>query len=233
MLGLAPWAAAVLAGCATHERAQPAAGEGAGDVPGVHYDDRDGDGLCDVTEEIAGTDPDDPDTDDDTLPDVLEVAYDFGPTDPNRPAEDQVGYLEAEPGSTLDFGLRTTVDGDGQGHTGLFRAQASLYDRETTAETFFRGSVAVSADPSDNVRGVEADASRFGSVLGSTRLAFSLRFEVPSDYEADDCARAYPFRYELKADDGESRAERQYLLVVAPAGSDRADQAWCELRGCY
>lgn len=211
------------------------AGAGGGDVAGLAgREDRDGDGLCDVSEEVAGTDRDAPNTDRDRLPDLFEVAYDFNAANPDIPAADQVGYLDARPGASLDFTVRATVDGDGQGHTGQFRAQTPIYGGTVGADTFFTGSVAVSADPTDNVRGLEADASRFGSVLGSTRLSFRLRFQVPTDIELDeDCARAYPFRYELKGDDGESRARRQYLLVVAPDGASGPEGPWCPLPACY
>ena len=55
-------------------------------------------------------------------------------------------------------------------------------------------------------------------MLGKTRLAFNLRFEFGAREDLE-CGRAYPFRYAIKSDDGETRSERFYLLVVGASGT--------------
>ena len=180
--------------------------------------DSDSDGLCDATEQGLGTDPEAIDTDNDQLPDLIEIASSFGPVDPADPAEDQVAFLEGTRGKHLDFMVRSTVDGDGQSLAGWFTAAGSFYRDEVSAADFFVGSTAVSADPTDAARSINQDSARFAAVLGKTRLAFNLRFEF-GDREDLSCGRAYPFRYAIKSDDGETRTERFYLLVVGPSGA--------------
>lgn len=184
--------------------------------------DADDDGLCDIFESDFGADPTRADTDGDGLPDLVEVANTFDPTGPDSPAVDQVGFLQARRGATLEMSVRTTVDGDGQGLTGFFEPVSStLWPQPGSVRDYFVSAVAVSADPTDNVRRIDYDSERFDLVEGPTRLGFSLLFEYPHELGVD-CARAYPFRYRIKDDAGENVAQRVYLLIVAPeaAGSD-------------
>jgi hypothetical protein len=192
--------------------------------------DQDHDGVCDATEQQVGTDPKSADTDGDGFPDLIELGNGFHPTDPSSPAPDQVAYLEARSGATLDFSLRATVDGDGQGVSGLFQTISSIYGDATTAEDFFTGAEAVSADPVDGVRNIDASSARFDSVLGRTRLVFSLHFEYMG--ASKTCARAYPFRYGMKSDDGQTSGERLYLLVLAPQGQMGHDIKYCLPTDC-
>lgn len=189
-----------------------------GDVPALP--DGDGDGLCDFTEEEFGTDASAVDSDGDRLPDLTELINGFDATDPESPLGDQLGYLEARRDSSMAFPVRATVDGDGQGVSGYFQPLAAVYADGLSAADFFAGAAAVSAHPVDGVRGINESSAHFAEVLGKTRLAFSLRFEYPfGELGTLDCARSYPFRYAIKSDDGETRAERLYLLIVVPEGS--------------
>ncbi len=204
-------------GCAGSDAA--AAGTSQTDTGGMGdagVSDSDHDGLCDVTEEQLGTDPHAADTDGDGLPDLIEVGNNFDPTDPQSPQSGRVAYLQAEPSAVVDFQVRFTVNGDGQGVSGGFETITSIYGDGVTAGDFFTGAQAVSADPTDGVRSIDGAAARFASVLGRARLGFSLRFEYPGDGPQRTCARAYPFRYSVKADDGTTLAQQQLLLALTP-----------------
>jgi Bacterial TSP3 repeat len=179
--------------------------------------DSDGDGLCDATEEELGTNPQSNDTDGDRVPDLIELASDFDPVDPADPALDQIAYLEGARGASLDFEVRTTVDGDGQSLSGWFSPAGSFYTDGLTAADFFDGSTAISADPVDAARSINQEAASFAAVLGRTRLAFDLRFDFGARPDLK-CGRVYPFRYAIKSDDGDTRSERFYLLIVGPSG---------------
>jgi hypothetical protein len=193
--------------------------------------DADGDGLCDLTEDEFGTDPAAIDSDRDGLPDLTELVNGFDATDPESPVADQLGYLEARLEGGMDFPIRATVDGDGQGISGSFRALAAVYADGLSAADFFAGATAVAAHPVDGVRSINAGSAHFASVLGKTRLAFNVRFEYPFELlGALDCARSYPFRYAIKTDDGDTRHERLYLLIVVPEGS--ASEEHCLPRSC-
>jgi hypothetical protein len=187
----------------------------------VLHHDGDGDGLCDFTEDELGTNPDAVDSDADGLPDLIELLASFDATDPVEPAADQLGHLEARRDAGLDFPVRATVDGDGQGISGYFQSVTAIYADGSSAADFFKGAVAVSALPVDGVRSINEGSAYFAAVLGKTRLLFSLRFEYPFDLLGElECARVYPFRYAIKTDDGDTRAERVHLLAVTPPGDE-------------
>jgi hypothetical protein len=213
--------ASLLALCACTDDARPVER----DAPLPAHDDRlpdaDRDGLCDFTERELGTDPEVVDTDGDGLPDFVEWFHGFDPVDPKDPSPDQVAVLEAKRGAAVDVPVRVTFTGDGQGVSGSFSALPASYGDGLSAADFFSATVAVSANPTDGVRSIDETSARFGSVHGDTRLAFSLRFEYPWDHLGGEltCARTYPFRYVLKTDDGRTRAQRAFLLVIAPEGS--------------
>jgi hypothetical protein len=197
--------------------------------------DADDDGLCDSREEELGTDARTKDSDADGLPDMPEIVNGFDPTDPSTPTVDQLGYLQARLSATVDFPVRATVDGNGESISGSFVGLPALDPDGLTAADFFRSAVAVSADPIDSVRSINGELARFGSVLGKTRLAFSLRFEYAGEaqlHEGLSCARAYPFRYAIKTDDGRVRAERLFLLVLVPEGADTAEIDYCRPPYC-
>jgi len=194
--------------------------------------DSDQDGLCDATEADLGTNPHAIDTDGDGLPDVIELVSGHEPVVPEDPSPDQLAYLVGERGAALDFEARFTVDGDGQALTGRFGALGTLYRDGDTAERYFVGAAALEASPVDAARSIERDSARFDAVLGHTRLSFQLHFQL-GDQPPRDCARAYPFRYSIKSEDGQTRAERSYLLVIGPSGAAtlQAD-AFCLPTGC-
>jgi hypothetical protein len=193
--------------------------------------DSDHDGLCDSTEEQLGSDPHQLDSDSDGLPDVVEVVSGFDPTDASSPGIDQVGYLAMQAGSTLDFDVRATFDGVGQGASGSFIALNALIPQDWHADQFLENSTAVSAVPPDNVRDIDADQQHFGSVLGNTRLTFSLHFAYGNDPPLA-CSAGLPFGYQIKSDSGGFTGARGYLLVVSPDGSKPEPAKFCRPTAC-
>lgn len=194
--------------------------------------DADGDGLCDSTEADLGTDPDEVDSDGDGIPDIIELVAGLEPVMPTDPAPDQLAYLPGARGAAVDFETRFTVEGDGQGMSGWFGALGTLYRDGDSADLYHVGSTALQAAPIDAARSIEAGRARFEAVLGKTRLSFLLQFEF-GDRTDRSCARAYPFRYAIKSDDGQTRAERTYLLVIGGAGATQAEAAgFCLPSGC-
>jgi hypothetical protein len=209
------------------EAATPMKGEPPDDVAadgGPRSGDSDDDGLCDGTELEIGTDPDAADSDGDRLPDLIEVVSSFSPVEAEDPANDQVAFMQGIRGGNLDFGVRSTVNGDGQSLAGWFSAAGSFYRDGLTAADYFVGATAVAADPVDAARSINEESARFAAVLGRTRLSFNLRFEHGQRPDLE-CGRAYPFRYAIKSDDGETRSERFFLLVVGAAGAVELDPA--------
>lgn len=192
--------------------------------------DADADGLCDVTEQNLGSDPEMADTDGDGFPDVIE--YYFGSIlDTSGPLPADLVFLTASPGARVDREIRVTVDGEGEGHSGAFDALPSPYP-DASAADFYAGALAVSAQPPDHVRGIEADAQRFGTVQGSTRLSFNLSFQYNGDIEPQpDCSAGYPFVYRVKAEGLGQAAQVYMLLVVAPPGLP-ADAGYCIPSSC-
>ena len=187
------------------------------DAGSATLDDTDSDGLCDVSEAALGTRPDALDTDGDQLPDLIELVSGYDPVLPDSPLAEQVAYLASGRGAELAFEVRFTVEGDGQGLTGAFSSSGTLYRDGDSAADYFKGARAVSADPVDAARGIEAASARFEAVLGKSRLSFTLQFAL-GDPAPRKCSRAYPFRYAIKADDGTTWTDRDYLLVVGPEG---------------
>jgi hypothetical protein len=179
-------------------------------------DDRDHDGVCNGTEIALASNPERADTDGDGFPDFTEVMANYVPTNPVVPNPDQVTYLSGSSESTVDFEVRMTVDGAGLGYTGEFRPDASPDPRGISAKDFFLGAEAVGGQPTDNVRGVDAEGERFNSVLGKTRVSFRLHFALGRN-KAASCAIGYPFEYRLKDDNGRYSAARSFMLVVTPA----------------
>jgi hypothetical protein len=200
---------------------------------GASVIDQDGDGLCDTTELDFGTDPEQRDSDADGVPDLIELGNGFDATDATQPSAEQIAYLGARAGATLDFPVRVTIEGTGESVAGRFTDMGSFYSDESSAQDYFGGSVAVAADPVDAVRRVDAEGASFRSVLGRTRLEFNVRF-VYSAGDALSCARAYPFGYNLESDSGEILSDELFLLVVTPdeerggSGTDYCLPAECQ-----
>jgi hypothetical protein len=194
--------------------------------------DADEDGLCDATELRLGTDPHARDTDGDGLPDLIELVAGHEPSVPEDPPQDAVAYLKGERGAESRHEARFTVEGDGAALSGWFAAAAALYRDGDRADAYFVGSSALEAAPIDAARSIARESARFEGVLGRTRLSFELRFAYRGDADRD-CARAYPFRYAIKSDSGDTRAERNYLLVIGAAGATQVGaEAFCLPTGC-
>lgn len=209
------------AGC---QRARVIEGEPDAGAPANPDSDRDQDRLCDDTEATIGTDPDAFDTDADGWPDVVEAIANTDPQDPSSPRADEVVYLQ--PGGVVDFSLAATVIGNGDGASGEFRAHNAFDARGRRASDYFQGTSALSADPPDNVRGIDIDAGRFQTVSGRTRLRFRLQFAGTRD-ENLKCAAALPFEFLVKGDVGGYLDSHSYLLVVTPAPPKLDAQAFC------
>ena len=193
--------------------------------------DVDADGLCDASESEVGSDKHAADTDGDTLTDLVEVAYAFDVLDATDPPAERLVFLQGRAGASIDFAVRATVTGMGDEQTGTFEADPTPYDDQATAEEFFLGATAVSAEPRENVRGIDSASERFVSVLGETRLGFSLRFQHPGG-DIASCIRAYPFRYAIKSSRGELGHLERYLLVVIPPAASLESGPWCGLDPC-
>jgi hypothetical protein len=192
--------------------------------------DSDHDGLCDVTEEQLGTDVDRVDTDSDGIPDFVEIIAGYDSSDATSPSIDQIGRLMGQAGQTLDYEVRATFNGVGQGASGLFSALSSLNPRGLRADHYFISGHALSAEPPDNVRGIEPGAEHFGSVLGNTRLVFSLHFAYGGD-PPPTCTAALPFEYSLKSDSGFYVGSRTYLLIVSSDVRPKAED-FCRPVAC-
>ncbi len=205
-----------------------------GDVdaePLSSYVDTDDDGLCDVSERVAGTFADSPDSDGDSFPDVIEVTYGLNALDPNVPGNEQVIYLVEASDAFATLIARVQVDGVGEQYTGLFESFDTFPTQTTTAADLLVGVRAIAADPPDNVHGIEENAARFASVQGLTELTFSLRF-VYDAQSTLDCKRGYPFSFSAKRPDKSQVGTERYLLVSIPVDSDSDEVAWCIPEPC-
>lgn len=194
--------------------------------------DEDGDGLCDVTEEQSATRLDAIDSDDDGIPDLPEVVFGYDAVNPDEPLDYELAFLPAVPGATTTFSVRSTVVGDGEPHGGSFEGLASLDAAGATAGDFFAQGMAVSADPPENVRGIEADGERFASVLGETRLSFELEFRYGLS-EPVPCSQAFPFRYLVKSEVGRVIDIQAFLLIVGPAEAGGDPESYCLPSTCF
>jgi hypothetical protein len=213
-------------------------GGGGGGFAGDHgggpgsREDADQDGVCDGTEESIGSSSDTADSDGDGLPDLIELIYGFTLTDPLSPSSDRLVRLEARGNAQVQFPVRFTVEGESSDFIGFFEDSASPYDDGSSAGRYLESSVAIAAEPPEAARVVDGARQRFLAVLGTARLELEVRFTVPSDEDAEGCARVYPFRYGIR-EDGEGLVEdRLYLLVVAPAGGD-APEDFCQPLNCF
>lgn len=193
--------------------------------------DRDHDGVCNGTELALKSNPDNPDTDGDGLPDFTEVMANYNATNPLIPGPEQVVYLAGDSQAPIDFEVRMTVDGTGLGYTGEFRPDESPDPRGIGAREFYVGAEALGGQPSDNVRGVQAESERFESVLGKTRISFRLQFAVGMTKVAG-CTIGYPFEYRLKDDNGRYGSSRGYILIVTPPLNATGEHMFCVPASC-
>ena len=85
-------------------------------------DDFDGDGLCNETEALEGTDPYSADTDGDGFPDAAEVQLGFSPVRNASPTRDVVYILREGEAGAVQVPLERTVYGVGEDFVGAFEA---------------------------------------------------------------------------------------------------------------
>lgn len=220
-------AATLLAGC-PHTTPPPPPNDGGpiGDAVIIDRTDTDGDGLCDSTEESWGTDPTLPDTDGDGLTDRAERDFGYAPLRPDSPGRAELVFLEEDVSSTAQLGVDRVVRGQGETYTGAFEALPVVDPLGLRASDFLVSSVAVGAIPMDNVFEVRPTEERFVGVFDRTDLVFEVSFRFGAE-EPRGCARAYPFRYQIKRDDGALVYLARYLLVVVPAGERLDTATWC------
>lgn len=193
--------------------------------------DEDGDGLCDDTEARLGSSSDTADSDDDGLPDVIELLYGFALTDPLSPAQDRLVRLEARPGAEARLPIRFTVEGESSDFIGFFEDSAAPYDDASSAGMYLDSSVAIGAEPPEAARVVDGPRQRFLAVLGTARLELEVRFLAPETEDEEGCARAYPFRYGIREDGRGAVSDRLCLLIVAPQGGDGPED-FCKPTDC-
>ncbi|MET0391193.1 MAG: hypothetical protein ABW321_34795 [Polyangiales bacterium] len=206
----------------------PWAGPEGGVVDDLH--DAEPDGLCDATERELGTDAAQADTDHDGWPDGVEVIAGMDPRDPTEPSVDRVVYLQPAAGE-LTFDLALMVEGHGEAASGELVSGQSLDARSRRAGDYFRGSVAVGALPPENVRDIKPEASRFGMILGRTRLSYRLRFAATSD-EPLDCAASLPFEFVVKDEQDRYLAREHYTLIVTADRSALTAALFCRPAAC-
>jgi len=204
---------------------------GSGSGGGPSAGDEDGDGLCDDTEARLGSSSDTADSDDDGLPDVIELLYGFTLTDPLSPAQDRLVRLEARPGAEARLPIRFTVEGDSSDFIGFFEDSAAPYDDASSAGMYLDSSVAIGAEPPEAARVVDGPRQRFLAVLGTARLELEVRFLAPETEDEEGCARAYPFRYGIREDGRGAVSDRLCLLIVAPQGGDGPED-FCKPTDC-
>lgn len=221
----------LVGGCSDSSPPPPPDADGDGDVrlmdgpSDAPFADTDGDGLCDGTEDTRGTDPTSPDTDGDGYTDYREVIYAYDPTLPEEPGTDVVHILRENPESSVQVTVTETVRGGGQDFTGAFEAE-TVRGTDIDAGDYHVDSVALSANPPDNVAVIEEDAETFRGVVGTTQLVFEVRFEF-GDNLARLCAHAYPFRYNIKRSDGRLVGSPRFLLLVLPPDERLETTSWC------
>ncbi len=190
--------------------------------------DSDSDWLCDDTERQIGSDPNLLDSDDDRVPDGIELQYGFNPLDDADPGLSRIVFLEAQPGSQSALDLHVLVDGAGEAFSGELSAWPALDSVWATAEHYFAGAIATSADPPDHVFGFPDNGDRIGSIVGETRVGFRVRFAF-NDNATATCAQAVTFSYALKRQDGARFGDQTYVLITTP---DAETIAWCPARSC-
>lgn len=192
--------------------------------------DTDGDGLCDETELSWGTDPTLPDTDGDGLTDRAERDFGFSPLEPGSPERDELVFLTETEAAATQLGIERLVRGEGQTFTAAFESLPVVDPIDIEAFDFLESSQAVGAVPMENVFEVRPEAGQIVGVFGRTQLVYEVRFAFGTNIPRS-CARAYPFRYQIKRDDGVLVYLSRFLLVILPRG-ERLDTAdWCVPEG--
>ncbi|MGE0784807.1 MAG: hypothetical protein AB7S26_03890 [Sandaracinaceae bacterium] len=200
----------------------PDAGDGAGDD--------DGDGLCNATERSMGTDPENTDSDSDGLDDRVEVELGYRPLQPDSPQRDVLVFMQETEIASQQLTIPLIVNGGGHTYTGAFEALSVFDTLDLTAMDLLEEASAVGAMPMENVFEVMVPEQRFVDVQGRTQLFWELRFAF-GDNLPRSCIRAYPFRYQVKRDDGYFVLYDRYLLVILPEGQRLDTAEWCRPPG--
>ena len=193
---------------------------------GAGRGDTDGDGLCDATEAMAGTDPARGDTDGDGLTDLYEQRYGSDPRDSTNPDPvDRVQLREAPTGVALTE-VPVVVDAQGGVIAALWQDRGfGVDDRLASAWASFE-LTAVAADPAGVVG--QLSGPRFLAVLGRARLTWQLTTRARGGAADGDggvvrlgCRRAYELVVVVTEDGGEAlRARRLTLDVLGAQGGD-------------
>lgn len=194
--------------------------------------DSDGDGLCDQTERLRGTDPFLADTDADGLPDRVELDFGYDPRRPSSPDRDALIFLAETEAASRQLPITHVVRGDGEDYSGAFEALAVSDRLDLDALDHYEDSLAVGAVPLENVVQVVPEEERFYGVFGETQLIFEVRLAFGGNIPRF-CARAYPFRYVIKRSDGRLVYLGRFVLIVLPPGQRLDTAEWCTpVGGC-
>ena len=180
----------------------------------ARFVDTDDDGLCDVTEGEIGTDSWHGDSDADGLPDGQEAIAGADPQNSGDPATDHVLYLAPTAGE-LTYDVFATIDGRGSPANGFVVSRSSLDPDSRRAGDYYVGTSAEAAEPPESARNIQAEASRFGSVVGRAQLHFLVSFATKNLVAPTACAAALPFDFVVRDDQGEQLSRETYILVVA------------------
>lgn len=229
---MATLAALALSGCGDSTLPSPDGGPPA-DAPDVDGDatilptgDMDGDGLCDETERMRGTDPLVQDTDLDGFIDSAEVLLGFDPLGNMSPDRDRTYVMRETPEAALQVPIEVVVFGRGEDYTGAFESLGTPDLAGTTAESLYLTSEPVFGEPADNVAFIDPEAEAFRAVEGRTLLGFEARFAF-GDATPRVCNRAYLWRYNVKRSDGRLVSASRHVIVVLPPGATIAGGPWC------
>ena len=192
---------------------------------GSASEDPDGDGLCTATERNLGTDPMAADTDGDGWPDGAEWQASSDPTDATEPDPAFVDALTEGAGAPLYISVLVETRARGHDLTGGIEDTA-LFEDGRRASQWLAALRAAAAYPSYRVAWIDEENATYRGVEGRVLVAFELSFQVPAE-AARGCARAYPYWFVLKRNDGVRWiVQRRWLRVAAPQGTG-ATEAWC------
>jgi len=227
--------AVVLGGCpGPNDPPPPPPSDDAGPIDlfdaGEPFVDTDGDGLCDGTEIAWGTDPTVVDSDSDGLSDRAERDFGYAALLPDSPSREDLVFMEEVEGATAQLGVQIVVRGDGESYTGVFQPLPIANRLDYDASTFLEGALAVGANPMDNVFEVRPEEGLFRGVFGRTQLTYEVRFAF-GGATPRSCVTAFPFRHQVKREDGVTVGFGRYLLVLLPDNQRLADAEWCVPEG--
>jgi len=217
--------ALVVAGCGSSHPSPPPPTDGAVPDSAPPSSDTDGDGLCDSSELMRGTDPLSADTDGDGFTDLAEVRFGTNPLVPTSPDRSTVFVLRETPDATVQVPVEVDVRAHGEDYTGGFMALGAAPETTSSAVDFFSGSVALFAVPVSDVGLIDTDGAAFRGVTGTTHLGYEVRFAFRGLPRG--CIRAYSFLYNVKRSDGRVVTSARDILVVMPLDQRLETGEWC------